>query len=241
MSLLRDRNFLLLFVGQGVSRFGDGLYAAATAWLAWSLAKDPTAVAVVSVSAFTPAFVSASYADRYDRRKLMIATGLASALTDIPLIALVAAIPSHDLAQALGLWKAGVAGALAVSPFVASTTIALTGVKDAFLLSGAALVDIFVTHDLAVARLVASEVAVMYAGGIVERGGIHDIYRRPAHPLYPPAAHRTRPTSSRAAPATRGARSPQTGAPPRKPDLRALTADRLSRCHHAEEVLDAAH
>jgi MFS family permease len=89
MSLLRDRNFLLLFVGQGVSRFGDGLYAAATAWLAWSLAKDPTAVAVVSVSAFTPAFVSASYADRYDRRKLMIATGLASALTDIPLIALV--------------------------------------------------------------------------------------------------------------------------------------------------------
>jgi MFS family permease len=81
MSLLRDRDFLLLFVGQAVSRFGDGLYTAATAWLAWSLTKDPTAVAVVSVSAFAPAFlatfVSASYADRYDRRKLMIATDLA--------------------------------------------------------------------------------------------------------------------------------------------------------------------
>ncbi|GAA4079020.1 MFS transporter [Streptomyces shaanxiensis] len=81
MSLLKDRNFLLLFAGQGISRFGDGLYTAATAWLAWSLTKDPTAVAVVSVSAFAPAFVAtfvaASYADRRDRRKLMIATDLA--------------------------------------------------------------------------------------------------------------------------------------------------------------------
>jgi MFS family permease len=81
MSLLSDRNFLLLFVGQGISRFGDGLYTAATAWLAWALTKDPTAVAVVSVSSFAPAFVAtfvaASYADRRDRRKLMIATDLA--------------------------------------------------------------------------------------------------------------------------------------------------------------------
>ncbi|MFJ4277031.1 MFS transporter [Streptomyces massasporeus] len=81
MSLLKDRNFLLLFAGQGISRFGDGLYTAATAWLAWSLTKDPTAVALVSVSAFAPAFVAtfvvASYADRRDRRKLMIATDLA--------------------------------------------------------------------------------------------------------------------------------------------------------------------
>ncbi|MFJ4243838.1 MFS transporter [Streptomyces iakyrus] len=388
MSLLRDRNFQFLFVGQAVSRFGDGLYTAATAWLAWSLTKDPTAVAVVSVSAFAPAFlatfVSASYADRYDRRKLMIATdlarvavvavaalllslglldlpllvvttallaligapfaparnaivtqivpadrlqqangllqvafraaffvgplllapllaygsmravlvvngltflgsagavaairvtrpvpaagqsglwadlaaglkavraapdvlvvfvtfvlalaltngfltvglvavvgqggryglllgvagvaevagalllaglrmrrlalaavlawallgifraplgivtstagaavlliatGLASALTDIPLIALVQQrVPSHHLAKALGLWEAGVAGALAVSPFVASTTIALTGVEDAFLLSGAALVVLAMTAALTLAR-----------------------------------------------------------------------------------------
>ncbi|SPF02632.1 MFS transporter [Streptomyces sp. MA5143a] len=81
MSLLRDRDFLLLFVGQGVSRFGDGLYTASTAWLAWTLTKDPAAVALVGVSAFAPAFLAtfvvASYADRYDRRKLMIATDLA--------------------------------------------------------------------------------------------------------------------------------------------------------------------
>jgi hypothetical protein len=84
---------------------------------------------------------------------LLIATGLASALTDIPLIALVQQrIPSHHLAKALGLWEAGVAGALAVSPFVASTTIALTGVKDAFLLSGAALVVLAMSAALTLAR-----------------------------------------------------------------------------------------
>ncbi|MEU6231103.1 MFS transporter [Streptomyces sp. NPDC047042] len=392
MSLLRDRDFLLLFAGQAASRFGDGLYTAATAWLAWSLTKDPTAVAVVSVAAFAPTFlatfVSASYADRYDRRKLMIATdlarvavvavavlllslgllglpllvvttallaligapfaparnaivtqivpadrlqqangllqvafraaffvgplmlapllahgslraallvngltflasagavaairvtrpvlaagpvglradlaaglravreapdvlvamvtfvlalvltsgfltvglvavvgqggryglllgvagvaevagalllaglrmrglalvavlawiplaifraplgivtstagaavllvatGLASALTDIPLIALVQQrIPGHHLAKALGLWEAGVAGALAVSPFVASTTIALTGVRNAFLLSGAALVVVALTAAFALTRTAAA-------------------------------------------------------------------------------------
>ncbi|MFD5231109.1 hypothetical protein ACFWJ5_21745 [Streptomyces qaidamensis] len=84
---------------------------------------------------------------------LLIATGLAWALTDIPLIALVQQrIPSHRLAKALGLWEPGVAGALAVSPFVASTTIALTGVKDAFLLSGAALVVLALTAALTLAR-----------------------------------------------------------------------------------------
>ncbi|MER6423846.1 MFS transporter [Streptomyces sp. NPDC001137] len=97
MSLLKDRNFLLLFAGQGISRFGDGLYTAATAWLSWSLTKDPTAVAVVSVSAFAPAFVAtfvvASYADRHDRRKLMIATDLAR----VAVVAVASVLLSLDL------------------------------------------------------------------------------------------------------------------------------------------------
>ncbi|MEU5324006.1 hypothetical protein AB0G67_45885 [Streptomyces sp. NPDC021056] len=54
MSLLKDRDFSLLFAGQGISRFGEGLYTAATAWPAWSPTKDPTAVTVVSVSAMRP-------------------------------------------------------------------------------------------------------------------------------------------------------------------------------------------
>ncbi|MFM9589430.1 MFS transporter [Streptomyces scabiei] len=87
MTLLKDRNFLLLFAGQGISRFGDGMFTATTAWLAWSLTRDPAAVALVTVAAHAPAFlttfVAASYADRYDRRRLMI-------LTDVLRAALVA-------------------------------------------------------------------------------------------------------------------------------------------------------
>jgi len=81
MALLRNRNFALLFTGQGVSRLGDGLYVAAVAWLAWSLTHSVGAVAVVTIAANAPTFVvtliGASYADRYDRRRLMIGTDLA--------------------------------------------------------------------------------------------------------------------------------------------------------------------
>ena len=41
---------------------------------------------------------------------------------------------------------------------------------------------IFVTHDLGVAAEVADEVAVMYAGRIVEYGPVRDVMRQPAHP-----------------------------------------------------------
>jgi MFS family permease len=83
MALLRQRDFLLLFVGQGVSRLGDGLYTAVVLWLAWTLTHDPSAVALVTTAAYAPAFlatlIGASYADRYDRRRLMIATDLTRA------------------------------------------------------------------------------------------------------------------------------------------------------------------
>jgi MFS family permease len=72
---------------------------------------------------------------------LLAMTGFTSALTDIPLIALAQQrIPDRHLAQALGLWEAGIAGALAVAPFVAATTINQVGVRSAFMLSGAALI-----------------------------------------------------------------------------------------------------
>jgi MFS family permease len=100
MALLRNHDFRLLFAGQGVSRLGDGLYTAAVAWLAWTLSHSPSAVALVAVAANLPTFlatvIGASYADRYDRRRLMIATDLGRA-------ALVALAPPLLLAGALGL------------------------------------------------------------------------------------------------------------------------------------------
>jgi len=41
---------------------------------------------------------------------------------------------------------------------------------------------ILITHDLGVVARMANEVAVMYAGQIVERGSVDDIFYRPAHP-----------------------------------------------------------
>jgi oligopeptide/dipeptide ABC transporter ATP-binding protein len=41
---------------------------------------------------------------------------------------------------------------------------------------------LFVTHDLAVARLLCQHVAVMYAGEVVEQGPIEVVMRRPLHP-----------------------------------------------------------
>jgi oligopeptide/dipeptide ABC transporter ATP-binding protein len=41
---------------------------------------------------------------------------------------------------------------------------------------------ILITHDLAVVARMADEVAVMYAGQIVEHGGVEDVFYRPAHP-----------------------------------------------------------
>jgi oligopeptide transport system ATP-binding protein len=41
---------------------------------------------------------------------------------------------------------------------------------------------ILITHDLGVVADVADKIAVMYAGRIVERAEVHDLYARPCHP-----------------------------------------------------------
>jgi peptide/nickel transport system ATP-binding protein len=44
------------------------------------------------------------------------------------------------------------------------------------------LAYLFITHDLSVVRYLADEVAVMYLGQIVERGGTERIFETPRHP-----------------------------------------------------------
>jgi peptide/nickel transport system ATP-binding protein len=41
---------------------------------------------------------------------------------------------------------------------------------------------LFITHDLGVVAQMADEVAIMYAGKIVERGPVRAIFRQPMHP-----------------------------------------------------------
>jgi MFS family permease len=49
-------------------------------------------------------------------------------------------IPDRHLAKALGLWEAGIAGAIAIAPVIATTIIDNVGVSTGFMLSGAALI-----------------------------------------------------------------------------------------------------
>lgn len=41
---------------------------------------------------------------------------------------------------------------------------------------------IFITHDLGVVANLSDNVVVMYAGKIVEKGGVHEIFKKPSHP-----------------------------------------------------------
>ena len=41
---------------------------------------------------------------------------------------------------------------------------------------------LFVTHDLGIVAEIADRIVVMYAGKVMERGSVHDIFERPAHP-----------------------------------------------------------
>jgi MFS family permease len=79
-SLLSNRNFWLLAIGQGLSRLGDGLYVAALAWTAWVLTHNLQTVAIVTLASNLPVFVGsvigASFADRYDRKRIMIGCDL---------------------------------------------------------------------------------------------------------------------------------------------------------------------
>jgi MFS family permease len=115
--LYHNRDFMLLAVGQGVSRLGDGLYAAALVWTAWELTLTPGQVGLVALAAGLPTFVAgvigSSYADRYDRRGLMIGSDAARALllTPIPLL-----LHAHRL-DATGLAALAALVGIAGGPF----------------------------------------------------------------------------------------------------------------------------
>ena len=109
------------------------------------------------------------------------------------------------------------------------------------------MATILITHDLGVAARMADEVAVMYAGEIVERGRASDVFRRCAHPYFAglkaaiptPAADRLQPIEG--APPNLLAPPPGCGYVARcpsamricrteRPRLYALSADHSARC-----------
>jgi oligopeptide/dipeptide ABC transporter ATP-binding protein len=114
------------------------------------------------------------------------------------------------------------------------------------------LTVILITHDLGVVAEISDEVAVMYAGEIVERGDVGDVLDRPRHP-YTIGLLRARPTLRNPGLIPIEGGLPDLLSPPAAcrfeprcpyaddrcrrdgPALRALDG-RLVRCHYAERV-----
>jgi len=118
----------------------------------------------------------------------------------------------------------------------------------------------YISHNLGVVARVSDRVAVMYAGEIVERASVQELFARPQHP-YTQGLLRCVPrlgTDKRDSVLypIRG-RVPSPGALPpgcifeprcdyaredcrfRKPELRELYTDHLARCHFAEEIRES--
>jgi predicted MFS family arabinose efflux permease len=78
--LLKNRNFVLLAVGQAISNIGDFLFS--TTLLVWvfSLTHSATAISGVLVAQYIPVFalgpVAGVFVDRWNRRSTMVATDL---------------------------------------------------------------------------------------------------------------------------------------------------------------------
>ena len=116
---------------------------------------------------------------------------------------------------------------------------------------------ILITHDLGVVADVADTIAVMYAGRVMERADVREIYANPAHP-YTKGLLESIPRvdlKGQDLSAIRGLPPNLTRIPPgcefnprcpyarercveERPALREVLPGRLSACHFAEEVLD---
>jgi len=89
---LRYRNYRLFFGGQVVSLAGTWITQTATSWLVYRLTGSAMLLGVVGFAGQFPAFLLGPFAgiavDRFDRRRLLIATQVASMLQSFALAAL---------------------------------------------------------------------------------------------------------------------------------------------------------
>ncbi len=80
---LRRRDFALLSAGSIASLLGDGFFHVALAWQVYTISNVPTALSIVFLAISVPSvllvLVGGVFADRYDRRKLMVGADLVRA------------------------------------------------------------------------------------------------------------------------------------------------------------------
>jgi MFS family permease len=81
---LRSRDFRLLWAGQTVSLVGDGIFLIAMAWTAFQLWNSPASLSIVGIAMTVPLIacllLGGAVSDRFDRRRVMIASDAVRAL-----------------------------------------------------------------------------------------------------------------------------------------------------------------
>jgi MFS family permease len=89
LAALRYRDFRLFWTGLLVSNTGTWMQMTATNWLLYQLTGSPALLGLNGIFRAVPAIglgvISGTFADRYDRRKLMICTEIASGLLALAL------------------------------------------------------------------------------------------------------------------------------------------------------------
>jgi MFS family permease len=89
---LRHRNFRLFFCGQSLSLIGTWMTRLATSWLVYRLTGSPFLLGVVSFASQIPTFVlgpvAGVWADRWERRRVLLVTQILAALQSLILAGL---------------------------------------------------------------------------------------------------------------------------------------------------------
>ena len=102
LAALRYRDFRLFWTGLLVSNIGTWMQMTATNWLLYQLTGSPVLLGLNGIFRAVPAIglgvISGTFADRYDRRKLMLCTEVASGLLALGLGRLGSFRPDRTLA-----------------------------------------------------------------------------------------------------------------------------------------------
>jgi MFS family permease len=112
-SMLKLRDFRLLWTGLTVSLAGDGLYFVALAWEVYRISNVPTAMSMVGLAWTAPlvlfVLVGGVVSDRFDRRKVMIASDVlrGSAVLTLSILSLTGAIELWHVFVMVAVYGAG--------------------------------------------------------------------------------------------------------------------------------------
>ena len=100
------RDFALLWTAMAVSLMGDGVYLVAIAWQVYDLSNAPTALSIVGLAWTLPMvlflLVGGVISDRFDRRKVMIASDVVRGLA-IAALGVLSVAGAIELAHVIGL------------------------------------------------------------------------------------------------------------------------------------------